>query len=383
MGRRIVYTHRSEVRLAKSDGSEARTLLTAPGSPSRPRWSPDGKRLRYSVQDAKTGASSPLGGESGRDLPPAIVARLERRAGRLLRYLDPGREVFSPSLREATSGPSATERGSCAGTIPNRCSSRSGPSASACPSRAGTGSASSPSVTSPRGSRSAMTPGRDSSFRTWPGSRSSTWWPRGTALGSPTPPSPKERSGVSVADGSERLQLTFPAPFCRDASLVPRRKGDRLFCGEPPGRAPGSTSCRRRGASLAGPRPATAPSGTRPGRPTAVGWPSGADRGAEASDSPNAVIHVLDLETRAVSTLPGSQGLFSPRFSPDGRHMAALCFDAQRLVLFEFATSKWTELYKGIVGWPNWSRDGRHLYLDTGTDVRLVRIDDRQRRAGH
>ena len=51
----IVYAKGTEMRLARSDGSESRTLLTAPGIPFAPRVSPDGERLRYTVRDAKTG----------------------------------------------------------------------------------------------------------------------------------------------------------------------------------------------------------------------------------------------------------------------------------------------------------------------------------------
>ena len=50
----IVYTYGLEVRVARSDGSDSRTLLKAPGVPFAPRWSPDGARLRYSVRDEKT-----------------------------------------------------------------------------------------------------------------------------------------------------------------------------------------------------------------------------------------------------------------------------------------------------------------------------------------
>ncbi len=52
----IVYAKGTELRLVGSDGSESRTLLTAPGIPFAPRVSPDGERLRYTVRDAKTGA---------------------------------------------------------------------------------------------------------------------------------------------------------------------------------------------------------------------------------------------------------------------------------------------------------------------------------------
>ncbi len=94
------------------------------------------------------------------------------------------------------------------------------------------------------------------------------------------------------------------------------------------------------------------------------------------STSSNAVIHLLDLQTGEISKLPGSQGLFAPRYSPDGRYLGALSFDIQRLLLFEFATGKWTELYKGLVGYPSWSRDGRYLYFDTGSEIRRARFSD-------
>jgi Tol biopolymer transport system component len=34
-------------------------------------------------------------------------------------------------------------------------------------------------------------------------------------------------------------------------------------------------------------------------------------------------IQILDLDSRRVTTLPGSENLYSPRWSPDGRYLAA------------------------------------------------------------
>ena len=96
---------------------------------------------------------------------------------------------------------------------------------------------------------------------------------------------------------------------------------------------------------------------------------------------PASTIRILDLATRQVSTLVGSQGLFSPRWSPDGRYMAALSADTSSLHLFDFQTEKWTELAKGTIGgFPNWSRDGQYIYVfsDGGTRVIRVRITDQQ-----
>lgn len=96
----------------------------------------------------------------------------------------------------------------------------------------------------------------------------------------------------------------------------------------------------------------------------------------------NIAIYVLDLATRAVTMLPGSSGLFSPRWSPDGRHIVAMSADAGKLVLFDFATKRWTELANVRAGFPCWSQDGRHVYfLDrSGKDPSVGRVRLRDRR---
>ncbi len=53
----------------------------------------------------------------------------------------------------------------------------------------------------------------------------------------------------------------------------------------------------------------------------------------ESAPGPN--IHVADLKTSQVSDLPGSEDLFSPRCSPDGRYVAALSGDSTRLMLYD------------------------------------------------
>ena len=86
-------------------------------------------------------------------------------------------------------------------------------------------------------------------------------------------------------------------------------------------------------------------------------------------------IHVLDLTTRQVSTVPGSEGLYSPRWSPDGRHIAALAAGSEHLMLFDRTTQSWTKLTGVTVGFPNWSRDGKHVYFNSPTkDSAFVRV---------
>jgi len=90
-------------------------------------------------------------------------------------------------------------------------------------------------------------------------------------------------------------------------------------------------------------------------------------------------IRVFDLATRQVSTLPGSQGMFAPRWSPDGRYIPALSADDKRLLLFDFQTQRWTELAQGSMGWLEWSKDGQYLQAydwdGTGAVIR-IRLSD-------
>jgi Tol biopolymer transport system component len=78
-------------------------------------------------------------------------------------------------------------------------------------------------------------------------------------------------------------------------------------------------------------------------------------------------IQVLNLQTHQLSVVPGSQGKFSPRWSPDGRFLAALSGDSQKLLLFDFKTQEWTDWLTGqnAFGYPTWSRDGKYLYFDS------------------
>ena len=84
----IVYTKDTEIRLVGNDGSESRTLLVAAGIPFAPRLSPDGRTLRYSVRDAKTGNFSLLGSRRGWRQPSSPDASLEGSTESLLWSLD-------------------------------------------------------------------------------------------------------------------------------------------------------------------------------------------------------------------------------------------------------------------------------------------------------
>jgi Tol biopolymer transport system component len=75
------------------------------------------------------------------------------------------------------------------------------------------------------------------------------------------------------------------------------------------------------------------------------------------------VIYLCDLATRRVSTVPGSEGLWSSRYSPDGRYIAAVSVDlTQTLELYDTKTRAWRNLGASHVESPVWSHDGKHIY---------------------
>jgi serine/threonine protein kinase/Tol biopolymer transport system component len=78
-------------------------------------------------------------------------------------------------------------------------------------------------------------------------------------------------------------------------------------------------------------------------------------------------IQLVDMKTRLASTLPGSTGLFSPRWSPDGRYLVASTVEgSKKLMLYDFRTQKWSEwaTEAASFSYPHWSADSRYVYYD-------------------
>jgi Tol biopolymer transport system component len=98
----------------------------------------------------------------------------------------------------------------------------------------------------------------------------------------------------------------------------------------------------------------------------------GREVGFNSSEPPN--IQVMNLQTNQDSALPGSDGLFAPRWSPDGRYIAALRSDLTKLMLFDFTTKTWLELGKGTFAFPNWSHDGKYLYFEDSSQSEIRRV---------
>ena len=88
----------------------------------------------------------------------------------------------------------------------------------------------------------------------------------------------------------------------------------------------------------------------------------------EGGDDPKSVICILELDSNHVTTLPGSVGMFGPRWSPDGHSIVVLNPESLGLNIFDIRTQRWSSPYKGFAGFPTWSRDSHSIYFLGGQD---------------
>jgi len=91
-------------------------------------------------------------------------------------------------------------------------------------------------------------------------------------------------------------------------------------------------------------------------------------------------IQVLDLSTHQTTRIPDSPGLFSPRWSPDGKYLAALTSDSKSLMRYDFKTGQWSQWLRaedGTVGYPVWARDSRSIFIERfyGTEPSLHHLN--------
>jgi len=86
-------------------------------------------------------------------------------------------------------------------------------------------------------------------------------------------------------------------------------------------------------------------------------------------DAKNIRIHVVELATGKVTPVPGSEGLWTPRWSPSGRYLLALksggaLSNSPALLVFDFRTKQWRTLAERQVNEPVWSHDEKYIYFD-------------------
>ena len=76
-------------------------------------------------------------------------------------------------------------------------------------------------------------------------------------------------------------------------------------------------------------------------------------------------VEKIDLRTHQLSEISGSEDMVAPVVSPDGKFLAVLRGPDTRVALYEFATDKWTNFDQGSFYRPAWAADSSILYFTT------------------
>jgi len=362
-GRQLVFANASGLYLARADGTGSRRLVTTDGPAGVPIFSPDGSRIRFSIFTPNSSRKSLWEVRSdGSNLHPLLPGWHDPPVECCGRWTPDGRYYVFESgalndynlfaLREASSLFSRAP--------PAPVQLTTGPLvySTALPSSDGKKlyvqgiqrrgelvryDTASRNFVPFLGGLSAS----DLAF-----SRDGKWVAYSTV--------PDSTLWRSRADGSERLQLTYPpgtatlpswSPDGTQIAYVATEKGKpwKIFLIQAQGGAPEELLPETEGEVDAT-------------------WSPDSKQlvfGRIAADARRTIyLQLVDLQTRQVSTIPGSRDMFSPRWSPDGRYLAATSVDSTKIMLYDFQTQKWAEWVTDArnILYGSWSADSRYFY---------------------
>jgi Tol biopolymer transport system component/DNA-binding winged helix-turn-helix (wHTH) protein len=365
-GRTIAYTNEPDhsLNLVDSDGSNVRTLAILPGVPFKPRWSPDGKKIRISVLDKKgSGISLWQLNTSGDNLIrmlPGWSASSRAWAGRWSRD---GRYFFFTGFQGGKRNIWALRDGRDFfrrdGTQPVQLTA--GPLDFYLPTPGSDGKTLYAVGIQLQGELRRYNATSRQFEPYWDGlsadylsfSRDGKWmayvtYPEGALV-------------RSRLDGSERLQLTsapmraFDLRWSPDGSLI-------AFVGTANVGAPQRVYVVP--SDGGSPRLAAPDSITEQ---ALADWSHDGESllyaSADASGS-TWTSHALNMKTGRAALLPGTVGMGVGRVSPDGRYLAGLSFPAQNLLLYDMNAATTRQLAE-FADYPNWSSDGKYVYYST------------------
>jgi eukaryotic-like serine/threonine-protein kinase len=375
-GKRILFAKGHDLYVARTDGTESKKLLSVPGHPYWPRWSPDGSRLRVSVTDDKTGSNSLWESQADGSHLHVLLPDWNNPSEECCGNWTPDGKyfIFQSTHNNKTQIWALSDQDGLfrrARWEPTELTTGPLSYVSAVPSMDGKKLF---AIGSQRRGELARFNQKTQQFEPYLSgisadgvdfSRDGQWvtyvsYPEGSLW-------------RSKADGSERLQLTFPPMQV----MLPRWSPDQkqiVFMATLHGRRMQNYLVTANGGTpqplLPGEPDESDPNWSLDG--TSLVFSAFSQAGLLGD---NSIVNILDLRTHKVSPVPGSEGLYSPHWSPDGRYIAALSGNAQKLMLFDFKTQKWAELARVGVSYPNWSRDGNYFYfLSFGNDTALYRV---------
>ena len=385
-GTAIVYASGPDVFTAKGDGSQARKILTTDGLAFWPRLSPDGRLLRFSVFNRKLVTSSLWEAQpDGSHLRPLLAGWNNPTNECCGNWTSDGNYFVFQSIRDGVANLWARREKAGVWQKINREPAQLtvGQMSAQAPLPSKDGTKVFFIGASPRGEL----------MRYDPKTRQFGPYLSGLSAEGVTISKDGERmayvsfpEGIlwqSKTNGSDRHELTFSpmevglprwSPDGRQIAFSGREPGKpwRVYVVPAEGGNPEQVT--------SGDHDELDPSWSADGNSLAFGG-----RDVEARRSKENALRILDLKTRQVTAVPDSAGLFSPRWSPDGRYLLAMVADYTKLMLYDFTSRKWEDLVKGQSAYPNWSHDGKCVYFNNAyvKNLPVYRVCLNDRRAEH
>jgi Tol biopolymer transport system component/DNA-binding winged helix-turn-helix (wHTH) protein len=378
-GSTVVYASGNNILTTQGNGGEARVLTSVPGRAFWLRCAPDGSRVRFTVVDSATRATSlwefTFADKKLRPLLPGWSTPTSECCGN---WTSDGKHfVFQSNRTEGSNIWILPEKSWVGAPAPSPAQLTAGPLNFIGP------------VPARHGNQIFFTGAhkRSQLYRYDAATRQFLPYLKEISMAGRTEFS---RDGTRVAwvstsdgglwqsrlDGSQRLQLTsrpmqvFMMRWSPDARSI-------AFMGKEPGKTWKIYSVSTEGGQpqivSEESRSQADPDWSPDGKSIVYG------RSSEymAEDSTPKSIQMVNLTTKRVWTVPGSEGLFSPRWSPDGRNLVAMPLNQRKLMLFDIASKRWIELASGSFNNPVWSKGGKYIYYqsyDEGRPIRRIQV---------
>jgi serine/threonine protein kinase/Tol biopolymer transport system component len=378
-GQQLVYGIRGELHIARRDGTELRKLATAPDTPAFLRWSPDGSHVRFSVPDSKNRLKFSLWDASvtSGELHPLLPGWEPSFSACCGTWTHDGRYfVFEAGAIGSSSIWAVAERAGLHQASRGPVRLTTGPMAAYAPVVSADGKHLFLDGSQDRREflRYDLASGKLARELSGVSGTELEYSPDGKWV---TYVSFPDRSlWRSAVDGSQRLELTPPQMRASTPHWSPDGKQIAFFGGPPntPSRiyvVPfDSGTVQQVTHGEAGTTGEAFFCWSPDGRSLLFGGWGQASEGAADEQRPEPQLHQVDLKTGRVSTVPGTQGMVSPHWSPDGRFIAGLAGSEAKVVLYAVATRKQTEVSGPHGVWPNWSGDGRSLFFQIAAPER-------------
>ena len=363
-GRTIACAMGSDIYLVDPDGSNARKLASLPGDPFYLLWSPDSRRLRFSVADPHRNAvilwQADLASKVVAPVLPDSINSTEVLPGG---WTPDGRYFFFTAQGDGTRNVWAIRETK---DLIHRINPKPVP------------------ITSGPLTFYLPAPSKDSKTVFVVGEQLRGELVRYDATARQFVPYAKGISGDQVAfsrDGQWMVSVDFPSSVLVRSRVDGSERRQLTF---PPMRAlnpqwsPDGTQIAFQASAQTGAHPKIYLISSS-GGPPVLATPEGAERqiypswssdgtsilfsGSNEARS-NRALYNLDLKSKQVSRLAGSDRLYWAQISPDGRHIVALEDTTQKLILYDVAAHN-TRTLADLADYPRWSSDGQYVYFST------------------